>query len=112
MKARVFDLGHGVGVCHLQGTDGAFVAEVVMDGLRVLPQSVRPVVAVTVADLVVDDDPSDQDHVDRMALAITRLRTRLAEFDDTTMSRCDPAELQAQARALVLEAGRLTGGQQ
>jgi hypothetical protein len=109
-KATIYDLGRGVGVCHFRRDNLTYVAEVNMDGLRVLPQSVREVRGITHEIVVVGDAPTDQDHVDRMALAITRLRGRLAEFDPSLMARASPIELQAQARALVDEAARLTGG--
>ena len=111
MKADVYDLGRGIGVAELEAADGTlYVAEVNLETMRVLPQSVRRVQNFVHTELPVDDDPTDQDHVDRMALAIARLRGRLAEFDDTTMARANPTELQAQARELRLEVSRLTGG--
>jgi uncharacterized protein (UPF0371 family) len=110
MKAKIFNLGHGIGVCHFTQDEATWVAEVNMDELRVLPQSIREVKEITITTVELEEETTDQDHVDRMALAITRLRTRLADFDLTTMSRANARELQAQALALALEVRRLTGG--
>lgn len=110
MRATIFDLGRGIGVAHLTDGENDYVAELNMDGLRVLPQSVRQVREISQQEVSLDDEPTDQDRVDRMWLAIARLRGRLAEFDATAMSRCDATELHKQARELALEVTRLTGG--
>ena len=83
MKATVYDLGRGIGVCLLEARGNrAWVAEVDMETMRVLPQSVRPVEDVRLnLDLQIDDEATAQDRVDRSTLGLQRFRDRLGEFD-------------------------------
>lgn len=97
--ATIYDLGRGVGVCHLRSGSECFVAEIVMDDLRVLPQSVRPILDEEIAVLEVDDEPTPQDHVDRAALGIERFRQRLAAFSVDGITGLDVAGLLAKADA-------------
>ena len=79
MKATFYDLAAGIGVCHFIRDDKNYVAEVA--DRRILPQSVREVVAITHVDIAFDEEATTQDHVDRATLGLKRFRDRLGTFD-------------------------------
>lgn len=105
MKATVYDLDNGIGVCLL--TDGKllWVAEVRFNPLRVLPQSMRVVTEVSDAEVEVHDEATAQDHVDRAASGIARFRARLGEFD---LQWADSADLGELVKEMVAASGELS----
>ncbi len=107
MKATVFDLGTGIGVCLLKDAGMAYVGEVRFDPLRVLPQSLHEVAEITTATLEVVDEATAQDHVDRAALGLKRFRVRLNEFADAWPYHADIEEWQREATAAADELGAL-----
>jgi hypothetical protein len=106
MKATVYDLDNGIGVCLL--TDGRllWVGEIRFNPLRVLPQSMRPIVGVSDAELEVSDEATAQDHVDRATMGLTRFRTRLAEFEPDW---ADDADMQEWAEEAIAARDALVG---
>lgn len=78
MKATVYHLGSGIAVALLEDDEGALrVAEVATDPLRVLPQSVRDVVASETTDLHLPEGTTAEHYGERVLLQISRARDRL-----------------------------------
>jgi hypothetical protein len=99
MKATVYDLDNGIGVCLLTDGKVLYVAEVRFNPLRVLPQSMRPIVGVSDAVISVRDQATAQDHVDRATMGLARFRTRLEEFDPDWADDADMQEWTKEAIA-------------
>lgn len=103
MKATVFNLGGGIGVCHFRRGGATYVAEIDMRTLRVLPQSVRMAVDVSKITTKLDATATHQDIVDRAELGIVRFRDRLSMFDPPEDADLSRWRYQAEAAITDLE---------
>jgi hypothetical protein len=111
VKATVFYLGGKIAVCQINHPGGAVsVAEasVEPDGtVRVLPQTIREATVKTRVTVVLPDEATAQDEVDRLALQMRRFRQRLKRFDRAALAGSNVVRVRAQARAAVRDIGRL-----
>ena len=107
MKATIFDLGGGIGVCHFRRDNLTYVAEVAMDEKRVLPQSVREVRAILQQEVEVEDEATAKDHIKRAALGIQRFRDRLEMVSVDAVFGEDVKELLEQVLAAETDLLRL-----
>lgn len=99
MKATVYDLDNGIGVCLLEDGVNIWVGEVRFNPLRVMPQTVKEVVGVTTEEVVVEDEATTQDRIDQATMGLARFRTRLDEFDTEWTDDADMREWAKEAIA-------------